>query len=493
MFYCAFGTPPVFCDVNRIADDGFGKTYKAMKYTILILLLVSATMATARAQFLKKIVSKALSGGGNKDSANHPQHHGKDNPLDNILNRTGSSGRDRDSSLILAKDDDVKATHGDLSRFNARPYYTLLEGEKFTFYEACLLMQADQLNPRILVVKDRKPWLIGANGEHIAVDPRKVSACPLNSRRTNMALLASLNGDQSEPYARQPSIFAVRSPGGGAVANELGFDTAALAGMQKSLDAGDSAAAFRQAMTMQKPVANEAMAFKPRTTIVFRGKTFGPYMEVRSYVFDRGAGKFLAVVDLRRPNTDITTIKGDFSRLVEPWLIGSDGTKVKLPDGEARIVADENLAFVRIYIVKRASGDGGVVHASLFDPVAHLNTPVFTNEDGSGNPGITQNIDIPTGNLVTKQLDGQRIKVYINDKCVTTLDGESDIPFPNVFLNKDASRWAIWGTRALYFSNGETVDGVIAVRVADRSGRTSLNWIALGSDNKTLQICHCEL
>jgi hypothetical protein len=76
---------------------------------------------------------------------------------------------------------------------------------------------------------------------------------------------------------------------------------------------------------------------------------------------------------------------------------------------------------------------------------------------------------------------------------MTTLEGESDIPLTSVFVSKDASRWAIWGSKALYFSNGETVDGVISVRIRNSNSLSSLNWIVLGNDNKTLELCNYEL
>ena len=471
------------------------KIYMVMR-KIFLLLLLSYTTHFIQAQFLRRIgnqVNNALSGNNNSDSSSLPRHHGKGNIVSNLRNSIGKDGGSHDSTLKLSKEDELSPTHADLSKFNPRHFYKLQAGEKFSSYEACLLTQADKLNPLILVIKDGRPWLIGNDGQHIAVDPKKIASCPLNRRREEVVPFSSLNGDRSEPYEDKPVIFCVKSPENGAGLNEMGFDKDALDKMQRSMDKGDTAAAFRQAMNMKKPAMKNLLDIKPRTTIVFRGKTFGPYMQVQSYVFSRGAGMFFAIVDFRRPNTDIASIKGDFNKLMEPWLIGSDGTRVKLPDGAVKIVADEDCGFIRIQVLKSVSDDIREVHASLFDPKTGKSIQIFNNEGLSAKPETEQSIEIRSGNLITKQHIGQETKLYLNDKWMTSLEGESNIPLSNVFISKDATRWAIWGSKALYFSNGEAVDAVIAVRLADQNGPSSLNWIVLANDNKTLEVCHYEL
>jgi hypothetical protein len=451
-----------------------------MRKIVVFLLLFYNTIQNVQAQFLRRMgnqINSSVSNNGNIDSTNAPKHHhGKGSFWGNIRDAVGRGRPGNDSTLKLSGEDEVKPTHADLSKFNTREFYKLQDGEKFSFYEACLLMQADKLHPRILVVKDGKPWLIGEEGQHIAVDPKKIAACPIDSRAGEIMALNELNGDRSKLYENDPALFAVKNP---------------------KPEAMPTREAIKPGEAMQMIEA----AFRPRTTLVFRGKVFGPYMTVESTVFDRGAGKFLSLVEFRRPKTDITTIKGDFRKLMEPWLVGSDGTRIRLPGNPVKIIADQDLHFVRIYSVENIPGDPKAVQSSLFDPKTGK-TIIFIDKEGLNNdPAVEQGVDIRSGHVITKRREGRQLKLYVNDKWITTLDSEADIPLSNVYVGRDASNWAIWGTKGLYFSNGETVDGVISVRVGggvpaavgDGNLLLSMNWIVLGKDDKTLELCRYEL
>ncbi len=376
--------------------------------------------------------------------------------------------------------DNVKPTHADLSKFNTKHFYTLQDGEKFSFYEACLLVQADQLSPQFMVVKDGKTFTIDANGQHVPADPGKISGCAQDHiSRPEQVPFDRLKGDREKNYQEDTLIYSVQSPG--LMKMIKGIDTAAL---RRAAASGDRAAIMEQAMAMNNQMTkNQAANGNYRMHVYFRGKDYGEYDGFTEPVFDKGARNFYVIAYDQKPeNANAAKTGQPYTR--EAWLIGSNGSKIKVP-GVGQILATDDFSFLRILVVDMGR-NGTSYSQSIYDPKTAKSVPLPAGS------GMDQSIDMKTGHVISTQVNGQDNKVYIDSKLVRTLTNDPGVRPANVFTSVDGSKWAIWGTNGLYFSNGEIVDGVISSKLQQQD-KPVLSWIVLGSDNKTLELCSYDL
>jgi hypothetical protein len=210
-----------------------------------------------------------------------------------------------------------------------------------------------------------------------------------------------------------------------------------------------------------------------KATIIFRGKTYGPYFSVNGSVTNKDSSKFYAII-----STAYTDKNSD--AVITYYLISSDGKKVTLPSLSTGIITNVNFSNAATYgftskleaetnkgvdatkaaINTLTSGDMYFIDGTI---IKNANTTSAVYLDPSGKNFI--GADRYAGS-------------YINGKNIVDKGGDRG----NVWCNANATKWCYYGsdgdkTGHLVFSDGTDIPSATHPAQIPLNGKTYIVWM----------------
>jgi hypothetical protein len=384
----------------------------------------------------------------------------------------------------------VEATHTDLSVYHPVGIYTLQPGEKFDFTESCLAMQPGSSSAQIVVIKNGERYLIGRNGERTKVTEDTLQVCPATYLTNTKGMMDFYQFAYNAPNVDKNAsghfndlfIHSYNGISGSMQMNnhltpqqEQQMEQLAD-NMEKEQDTGslNMADAMKAAQMARGLGIHGSMHYNKDsagTFISFNQKRYGPYAGVNSMMVNKADNKFVAIVwpgDPDMPNAPVGT---------GSLLITSEGLQRKIPFRVAEILPFGDFNHYRL----RTTDNN--LNQILYDPATGEKI-ILKNL-----PGAEMEIDKSTGAIL--QIADN--KVYVDGKLTNTPPGSDHIKPKDIFISKDHKHAAVWRFDGLSLPDGNTIDGILSCRKQIEAGKTILNFIVLGSNNKTLYLCHTVL
>jgi len=207
-----------------------------------------------------------------------------------------------------------------------------------------------------------------------------------------------------------------------------------------------------------------------KSTIKFKGKSYGPYYGVSHFCVTQDNSRFYAIVVT---GTDMKTEFISSDGKILPVESSVDGIFVS-PDGNEAYAFQKGL--VKIEDLMNSGGDLSKINMNDFDKVVLINI----NGKKLGPYDKMSNGDFWYCKSNNHLLYRTGNDIYIDGKKFITL---KETPDPCTFwLSKDSKNYAIVSYDNIYFSDGETYSYPLELEYVTQNGKTYLWWVALENE-----------